>query len=117
MTIIKRKEIKSNEELYNIIPEVLGVGTVTFLADIPKNAIVTGVFVNGKSIEDYCFAEYRNNGYKEISLYPRNEMFEGHPIVAVYIDETCSGELYGLATSGSIESFVVEYIDVAIVEM
>lgn len=116
MIIIKRKEIKANEELYNVIPEVLGVGTVTFVADIPKNAIVTGVFVNDKSIENYRFAEYRNNGIKDIVIYPRNEMFEGYPIVAVYVDETCGGELYGLATSDSIKSFIVEYTDVAINE-
>jgi hypothetical protein len=112
-----RKEIIANEEFLNIIIELNGVGSVTFLADLPKNAIVTGLFVNGKSLANYRLEASRNDGRKDEIHYPRNGIFEGHNVAAVYVDESCGGELYGLATSGDIKSFVVEYIETAIVEM
>ena len=113
MTIVKAKEIKANEAVYSVVPEVLGVGTVTFLADIPKGAIVTGVFVNGKSLEDFRFEAYRLNGEGRATIYPRSEELEGHKVVAVFVSENCGGELYALAVSGGIKSFVVEYIETA----
>ena len=116
MTIVKAKEIKADEAVYNVIPEVFGVGTVTFLADIPKGSIVTGVFVNGKSLEDFRFEDYRLNGELRSTIYPRNEVVEGCKVVAVFVSENCGGELYGLATSGNVKSFVVEYIETAVAE-
>ena len=117
MTIIKRKEIKANEDSYNVISSVFGNGSVAFLADIPKGSIVTGVFVNGKSLEDYCLAEYRNDGKGCSTYYPRGEAYEGQTVAAVYVDETCGDELYSLVFSGGIESFVVEYIETAVSEV
>ena len=115
--IVNAKKSKGNEEVYNVIPEVYGVGTVIFLADIPKSAIVTGLFINGKSIEDYCLDSYRIKGERESTIYPRNEYFDGLKVVAMYICETCGCEIYNLATSNSIEEFVVEYIDIAVAEV
>ena len=112
MTITKRKEFKANEEIFNIVPELFGNGSVAFLADIPKNAIVTGVFVKDKSLEDYSL-----NVEGVSTIYPRNEKFEEQRVVAVSTSEHCIGELYSLAVSHSIESFVVEYIETAIAEV
>lgn len=113
MTIIKRKEFKANEEVYNVIFDLFGNGSVAFLADIPKNSIVTGVFVNGKSLEDY-----RINVDGGVStIYPRNEKFEGHKVVAISTSELCIGELYSLAVAHCIESFIVEYIETAVADV
>ena len=114
---VNTKEFTANEAIINVITEMNGVGSVTFVADLPKNAIVVDVLVNGKSIENYRLAAYRNNGQKDEVIYPRNEMFEGQTVVAVYFDETCGGELYNLAFSGSIKDYVIKYIETAIVEM
>lgn len=115
--IVNAKTMVADEAICNAFTGMHGNGSVTFLANLPKNAIVVDVLVNGKSIENYRLAEYRNNGNKDTVIYPRNEMFEGTPVAAVYVDETCGGELYNLAFSGSIESLVVEYIETAIAEV
>lgn len=116
--ILDTKKMVADEVVCNIFTGMNGVGSVTFLADIPKNAIVVDVLVNGKSIESYRLAEYRNNGNKDTVIYPTNEMFEGQRVVAVYIDESLGcGELYNLVFSGDAKSLVVKYINTAIAEI
>lgn len=110
--IVNSKEIRANEEKYNVIPDMFGNGSVAFLADIPKGSIVTGVFVNGKSLEDY-----RINVEGTSTIYPRNEKFEGQKVVAILTSEHCDGELYSLAVAYLIESFIVEYIETAVAEV
>lgn len=111
-TQIVAKEFKVSVANCDYITSLNGVGSVTFTADIPKGVLVTGVFVNGKSIEDYAVDEWSNNGVMHSTKYPRGKELEGKPVVAVYVDETCSGELYNLAFSGGVDSIVVEYIDI-----
>ena len=115
--ILDAKKMVTDEVTCNVFTEMNGVGSVTFLADLPRNAIVVDVLVNGKSIENYSLAEYRNNGNTDKIYYPRNEMFEGKTVAAVYVDETCGGKLYNLAFSGGIKKVVVKYINTAIAEV
>lgn len=115
MTIIKRKEIRANSEYMNVIVDQHANGSVAFLADLPKNAIVTGVYVNGKSLEDYRLdAEY---GRIMRTIYPRTESFDGHRVVGIIICDNCGGEVYMSAQSFGIENFVVEYIETAVAEV
>lgn len=114
MTIIKRKEIRANSEYMNVIVDQHANGSVAFLADLPKNAIVTGVYVNGKSLEDYRLdAEY---GRITRTIYPRTESFDGHRVVGIITCDNAGGDVYAKAVSWSVESFVVEYIETAVSE-
>lgn len=110
--MILPKEFKMSESACDVITSLNGVGSVTFTADVPKGVLVTGVFVNGKNIEDYAVDEWNNNSVRCDTRYPRGKEFDGKMVVAVYVDETCGGELYNLAFSGGIESLVVEYVDI-----
>lgn len=115
--IVNEKNMVENEAICNTFTGMHGNGSATFLADLPKNAIVVDVLVNGKSIENYRLAEYRNNGIMHNVIYPTDEVFEGKNVVAVYVDETCGGELYNLVVSGGAKNIVVKYIETAIVEL
>ena len=117
MTILKRKTLVANQELYNVVVGQHGNGSIAFLADLPKNAIVTNVLVNGKSLEDYRLEAFSELGEKLLTIYPKNSTFEGTRIVAEFISETCGDELYNLAALHCIESFVVEYIETALAEV
>lgn len=115
--IVNEKKMVEDEAVCNAFTGIHGNGSVTFLADIPKNAIVVDVLVNGKSIENYRLDEYRSNGIKHEVFYPSNEPFEGGCVVAVYVDDTCCGELYNLVFSGEAKKLVVKYIETAIAEV
>lgn len=108
---INPKRFKMSDGSCDVITEMNGVGSVTFIADIPKGVLVTGVFVDGKCIENFRTEEYRNNGIKCETMYPRSEMYDGRTVAAVFVDETCTGELYNLAFSGSIKEIVVECVE------
>lgn len=97
----------------NIYTGLDGNGSVTFLADIPKSAVVVDVLADGKSIKNYCLDEWRRNGNKCEVYFPANETFDGQTVAAVFVDETCSGELYNLAFSGGIENLEVKYVKTA----
>ena len=112
--IINKKEIKANNEYMNIIVDNYGNGSVAFLADVPKGAIVTGVFVKGKSLEDYRLDE--EYGYMMRSIYPRTESYDGHRVVGIIACDNCGGAVYTAAALLDIESFVVEYIETAVAE-
>lgn len=111
MISINPKRFKMGEGTCDAITAIYGVGSVVFTADVPKGVLVTGVFVDGKNIENFRFDEYCNNGIKCESMYPRGEELEGKTVVAVFVDETCSGELYNLAFSGGIAEIVVECVE------
>jgi hypothetical protein len=116
--IVNSKTMVADEAICCAFTGMNGNGSVTFLADIPKNAIVVDVLVNGKSLESYRLAEYRNNGIKDDVIYPTDDVFEERKVVAVYIDETCgSGELYNLVFSGEAKSLAVKYIETATAEV
>lgn len=111
--IVNEKTMVADEATCNAFTGIHGNGSVTFLTDVPKNAIVVDVLVNGKSIENYRLDEWRRNGNKCEVFFPANESFDGQRVVAVFVDETCSGELYALAFSGGIENIEVKYVKTA----
>lgn len=112
--IVNRKKLVANEEVYNVMPDVLANGSVAFLADLPKGAIVTSVIVNGKSLEDYLFDD--EYGYMMRVIYPKTMEFEGHRVIAMFMSPN-AGELYHNAVAHMIEEFTVEYVETAISEV
>lgn len=96
----------------NIVVDQLGNNTVAFLADIPKNAMVTGVLVDGlhlksvKNIEDEVTVDFY-----------RDDVYNGKRVVAVYRYTHDNNALANLAKSFMLDSFVVEYIETAIAEV
>lgn len=115
--IVNEKKMVENEAICNAFTGMHGNGSATFTADLPKNAIVVDVLVNGKSIENYRLSEYRNNGNKDMTIYPTDEIYEGKNVVAVYVDETCGGKLYNLVFSGEAKNIVVKFVETAIAEV
>lgn len=114
MAILKRKELKANDNTFNVVCGLHGNGSVAFLADLPKNAVVIDVLVDGKSLKNYRLDEFRKNGQRDDVHFPRNETFEEQTVAAVYVDETCSGEMYNLVFSNSFKTFEIDYILTAI---
>ncbi|MBR2867869.1 MAG: hypothetical protein IKB88_02225 [Clostridia bacterium] len=107
--IIDTKEtimVVNNETNYSVIPDLYGYGSVAFLADsIPKDAIITGIFADGRSLENY-----RLNCDGASIILPSEEKHEGHNVVAVFTSPN-GGDLYDLAVANLITNFVVEYIN------
>ena len=109
---LKIKEIKANKEYRNIIVDEFGCGSVAFLADLPKDAIVTGVKVKGKYLDDHLLDP--DYGHLMRLSYHREKEFEGHRVAAVFTCENCGGEVYEAAALHDIDSFVVEFVEVAV---
>ena len=112
---IKRKETPVIGECVHVYFGTPFNGSVMFLADLPKNALVTGVVVKGKHLEDRLLDP--NCGDSLRVTYPKDEMFENHRVVAVYDDPNCVSDLYNELFAGKIDSFVVEYIEIAVSEV
>lgn len=112
---IKRKETKVIGECVHVVQGWPFNGSVTFLADLPKNALVTGVVVKGKHLEDMLLDP--NCGDTLRVTYPKDTMFDNHRVAAVYDDPNCVSDLYNELFAGVIDSFVVEYIETAVSEV
>lgn len=84
--------------------------SVEFMADLPENAVVDYVEVDGKSLDEI--------GINADVKYPRGFKFDGQTVVAVVrFPEGASNEkLYQHASVHSIKDFVVHYHRVAIAE-
>ena len=110
---LTRKEIIVNEEKINIVTnDHYGYNTVAFLADVPKNALVTSVLVDGKHLKTA-----KNPAEKVTVEYPRDEYYEGKRVVAVLHAEYDGNKIVDAAKMLAIKSFVVEYIGTAIAEV
>lgn len=106
MTNLIRKTITGVE---NIIVDQFGNNTVAFLADLPKNALVTSVLVTGRHIKQAY------NPANNVSVeFPRDEDYDGKRIAAVLYSEYDGNEIVDAAKAFAIESFVVEYIETAV---
>lgn len=109
MTNLIRKTITGVE---NVVVAQFGSSTVAFLADIPKNAVVTSVIVNGNHLNDYAAREYG------VTVeYPRELYAEDKRVVAVLRSIYDANSIIDAALSYTIESFVVEYVETAIAEV
>ena len=96
----------------NVVYDQFGNNTVAFLADIPKNALVTSVLVNGKHLKT------SRNPANEVTVeYPRKDYYDDKRIVAVLYSVYDGNEIVDAAKLLSIGSFVVEYVETAIAEV
>lgn len=107
-----RKTIPNNEHNINVVCDQFGNNSVAFLADIPKNALVTGILVDSlhlksaKNIEDEATVDFY-----------RDDVYEGKRVVAVYRYTYDNNALANRAKQLMLESFVVEYVETAIAEI
>lgn len=84
--------------------------SVVFTAEIPANAVVDVVKINGETLDSLAI--------NAIVKYPRGAIFEGQTIVAIvqYIDEASNEKLYAAAMMGELTDFEIIYHEVAIAE-
>ncbi len=107
-----RETIEANETEMNIVVDQFGNNTVAFLADIPKNALVTSVLVNGKHLKTSM------NPANEVTVeYPRDDYYEGKRVVAVLHSVYDGNKIVDAAKLLAIDSFVVEFVETAIAEL
>lgn len=113
-TNLIRETIIVDEKDIHIVVDQFGNNTVAFLADLPKNALVTSVLVDGKHLKN------ANNLAAAVTVdYFRGdgETYDGKTVAAVLYSEYDGNEIVDAARAFAIESFVVEYIKTAIVEI
>ena len=110
--LIREKIIVDEKDIYIVTNDHFGYNTVAFLADIPKNALVTSVLVNGKHLKTA-----KNLAEKVTVEYSRDEYYEGKRVAAVLQSEYDGNEIVDAAQNLAIDSFIVEYIETAIVEL
>lgn len=117
-TIEKLLKVKNgvNGQVYT---DTITNNSVEFTADLPKNAVVDYIEVfgedigdfNGKSLDEICI---------DVDVkYPRGFEFDGQTVAAVvkYPDCASNEKFYQHASVQNIESFVVHYHEVAVVEV
>ena len=110
--LIREKIIVDEKDIYIVTNDHFGYNTVAFLANIPKNALVTSVLVNDKHLKT------TKNPAEKVSVeYPRDEYYEGKKVAAVLQSEYDGNEIVDAARNLAINSFVVEYIKTAIFEI
>ena len=107
--LIERKMKVTNDNGY-IYTNCLCNNSVEFAAEIPANAVVDAVKINGETLDSLAI--------NAIVSYPRGIVFEGQPIVAIvrYLDEASNEKLYSAAMMGELTDFEVIYHEVAIAE-
>lgn len=104
MTYITRKTI--NESNGYVLAEYPTNGAITFVADIPYNSIVIDIKA------DDCYL--RETGRDNIK-FPRND-YDGNTKIVAQLENMYNTELYKKVEAGEVKSFIVEYIDYAVVE-
>lgn len=84
--------------------------SVVFTAEIPANAVVDTVKINGETLDSLAI--------NAIVKYPRGVVFEGQTVVAIvrYLDEASNEKLYSAAMMGELTDFEVLYHEVACAE-
>jgi hypothetical protein len=98
----------------NVVCDQFGNNTVAFIADLPKNALVTSVLVDGKHLDNV------NNLASKVEIgYYRGdgETYNGKQVAAVLYSEYDGNPIVDAARAFEIESFVVEFIGTAIAEV
>ena len=107
--LIERKLKVTNDNGY-VYTNCLCNNSVEFTAEIPANAVVDVVKINGETLDSLAI--------KAIVSYPRGVVFEGQTVVAIvrYLDEASSEKLYSAAMMGELTDFEVIYHEVALAE-
>jgi hypothetical protein len=94
----------------NVRRELYGCNSVAFLADLPRDAVVDSVIVNGKHLVDLAIED----SVMGVQVrFPRN-LYEDGKRVAAVLHSIGGCELENQAAAFLIESFEVEYHAVAI---
>ena len=107
--LIEKKLKVTNDNGY-VYTNCLCNNSVEFAAEIPANAVVDVVKINGETLDSLAI--------NAIVSYPRGVVFEGQPIVAIvrYLDEASNEKLYSAAMMGNLTDFEVIYHEVACAE-
>lgn len=109
--LIRETILVDEQDIYYVVDHY-GNNSVAFLADVPKNALITSVLVDGKHLKTA-----KNPAEKVIVEYPRDEYYEGKRVVAALYSEYDGNAIVDAAKAFAIENFVVEYIGTAIAEV
>lgn len=112
INLIRKEIIVDEKEIHIVTNDHFGYNTVVFLADLPKNALITSVLVNGKHLKTA-----KNPAEKVTVEYPRDEYYEGKRVAAVLLSEYDGNEIIDAAKNFAIKDFIVEYIKTAIAEV
>lgn len=91
-------KIKINKNNGYAITEFLATNSITFIGDIPDDAVVKSVSVNGKHLEDYIECDV---------VYPRT-LKDGNWRVIAVMKNSDRTDLHIEAEAGKIIDFVVE---------
>ena len=107
--LIERKMKVTNDNGY-VYANCLCNNSVEFAAEIPANAVVDVVKINGETLDSLAI--------NAVVSYPRGVVFEGQTVVAIvqYIDEASNEKLYAAAMMGELTDFEIIYHEVAIAE-
>ena len=107
--LIERKLKVTNDNGY-VYTNCLCNNSVEFAAEIPANAVVDAVKINGETLDSLAI--------NAIVSYPRGVIFEGQPVVAIvrFLDEASNEKLYSAAMMGELTDFEVIYHEVACTE-
>ena len=107
--LIERPLKVTNDNGY-VYTNCLCNNSVEFTAEIPANAVVDVVKINGETLDSLAI--------NAVVSYPRGVVFEGQPVVAIvqYLDEASSEKLYSAAMMGELTDFDVFYHEVACAE-
>lgn len=107
--LIERKLKVTNDNGY-VYTNCLCNNSVEFAAEIPANAVVDAVKINGETLDSLAI--------NAIVSYPRGVVFEGQPVVAIvrFLDEASNEKLYTEASMGNLTDFDVFYHEVACAE-
>lgn len=107
--LIERPLKVTNDNGY-VYTNCLCNNSVEFAAEIPANAVVDAVKINGETLDSLAI--------NAIVSYPRGVVFEGQTIVAIvrFLDEASSEKLYAAAMMGELTDFEVIYHEVALAE-
>lgn len=106
---IRRKKITIDNGI--VFTDCLCQNSVEFTADIPRNAVVHCVRVNGKTLDNYAL-----NG---VLTYPKEVYFESKAVVAIvrFPEGASNEELYQLAQAAELNDFEVEYLEGYVAEI
>ena len=107
--LIERKMKVTNDNGY-VYTNCLCNNSVEFAAEIPANAVVDAVKINGETLDSLAI--------NAVVSYPRGVIFEGQSVVAIvrYLDEASNEKLYSAAMMGNLTDFEVIYHEVACAE-
>lgn len=107
--LIERKMKVTNDNGY-VYANCLCNNSVEFAAEIPANAVVDTVKINGETLDSLAI--------NAVVSYPRGVIFEGQPVVAIvrFLDEASNEKLYTEASMGNLTDFEVLYHEVALAE-